>query len=84
MELVLSTKNFKHLSSQKEDLFYEPSGFLTSQYKRVVKTNYKANKASSIFGIKQRLNSKSFATSCAAETTLKLSLFLASILLIFN
>ncbi|WP_298554795.1 hypothetical protein [uncultured Algibacter sp.] len=84
MELVLSSKNFKHLSNQKEDLIIEPSGFLTSEYKNVVKSSYKTKNSTSIFGIKQRIKSRNFITSRVAETTVKLSLFLTIILLIFN
>ena len=84
MELVLSSKNFERLSKQKEDLINKPSGFLTSQYKRSVKASYKTKKSTSIFGIRQRMKIRNFATSRVAETTLKLSLFLTIILLIFN
>ena len=84
MEFVLSTKNFEHSFKQKEDLINKPSGFLTSNYKRVVKASYKTKKVTSIFGIKQRIKNRSYITSCVAETILKLSLFLVIILLIFN
>ena len=84
MELVLSTKNFESLSNQKEDLVNKPSGFLNSQYKNVVKHSYKNQKATSIFGIKLRVKSRSYVVNCVAETTLKLSLFLTVMLLILN
>lgn len=84
MELVLSSKNFERLSKQNEDYINKPSGFLTSKYKAVVKQNYSKQKPTSIFGIKQRVKSKRYTTSCVAETTLKLALFLVTIVIIFN
>ncbi len=83
MELVLSTQNLGRLPKQKQDLINKPSGFLNSQYKDVVKASYKNQKTTSIFGIKQRVKSRRYTTSCVAETTLKLSLFLIIVLLIF-
>ncbi len=84
MQLVLSTKNLGRLPKQKEDYINKPSGFLTSQYKTIVKQNYSKQKENSIFGIKQHVKSKRYATNCLAETTLKLSLFLIIVLLSFN
>ncbi|MFV9551933.1 hypothetical protein [Algibacter sp. PT7-4] len=84
MELVLSTKKVKNVTKQKEDLINKPSGFLTSRYKQVVKSNFKANKAASIFNLRQQIKSRGYATSCIMETSLKLSVFLTAILLIFN
>ena len=84
MELVLSTKNFEPVPKQYEDHINKPSGFLTSQYKTIVKQNYSNQKPSSIFGIKQHIKSRSYSTNNLAETTLKLSLFLITIVLIFN
>lgn len=84
MELVLTSNNFERLSKQKEYFINKPSGFLTSEYKNVVKTSYNTKKTASIFGIKQRIKSRSYATSRVAETSLKLSFFLVAILLIFN
>ncbi|PWH81662.1 hypothetical protein DIS18_13350 [Algibacter marinivivus] len=84
MELVLTNRNLGRFPKQQEDYINKPSGFLNSQYKSIVEKSYKNKKSNSIFGIKQRVKSKSYATSCVAETTLKLSLFLVTMLLIFN
>ncbi len=84
MELVLTSKKLGRLTKQKENYVNEPSGFLNSQYKNVVERSYKRKNKTSIFGIRQRIKSKSYATSCVAETTLKLSLFLVVMLIIFN
>ncbi len=84
MELVLSTKNFESLPKHNEDYINKPSGFLTSYYKTIVKQNYSKQKPTSIFGIKQRIKSRSYSVNNLAETTLKLSLFLIAIVLIFN
>jgi len=84
MELVLSTKNFERLSKQDKDYINKPSGFLTSEYKTIVKQNYNEQKPTSIFGVKQRIKSRSYSTNNLAETTLKLSLFLITMVLIYN
>lgn len=84
MELVLSTKNFEPVPKHNEDYINRPSGFLTSQYKTIVKQNYSKQKPTSIFGIKQCIKSRSYSINNLAETTLKLSLFLIATVLIFN
>ncbi|WP_298239287.1 hypothetical protein [uncultured Algibacter sp.] len=84
MELVLSSENVEPLPSQKEDLIVKPSNFLNSSYKNIVKQNYTKQNSASVFGIRQRVKSHLFSSPTAAETTLKLSLFLALILLVFN
>lgn len=84
MDLVLTSKKLGRLTKQKEDYINQPSGFLNSQYKSVVERSYKRQNKTSIFGIRQRIKSKSYATSCVAETTLKLSLFLVVMLMIFS
>ena len=84
MELVLSTKNFEPVPKHNEDYINRPSGFLTSQYKTIVKQNYSKQKPTSIFGIKQCIKSRSYSINNLTETTLKLSLFLITIVLIFN
>jgi hypothetical protein len=84
MELVLTTEDFEPLPKQNEDLICEPSGFLNSYYKSIVNENYKKQKPTSIFALKQRIRSKCHTTNCIAATTLRLSVFLTVILLIFN
>ena len=84
MELVLSSENVEPLPRQKVDLIIKPSNFLNSSYKNIVKKNYTKQNSSSIFGIRQSVKSHIFNSSSTTETTLKLSLFLAIVLLIFN
>jgi hypothetical protein len=84
MELVLTSKKTGRLTKQKDDYINKPSGFLHSQYKSVVEHSYKRQNKTSIFGIRQRIKSKNYAISCVAETTLKLSLFLLVMVMIFN
>ena len=83
MELVLTSKNFEPLVKQQEDLVCEPSGFLTSEYKNVVNESLNNVSSKSIFGIRQRIKSRNYSRTCVAETTLKLALFLVTILLIY-
>ncbi len=84
MELVLTTQDLEPLPKKNEDLISKPSGFLTSQYKAVVKQNYSKQKSTSIFGVKQLIKSRSYSTNSIVGTTLKLSLFLITLVLIFN
>ncbi|GAA4963655.1 hypothetical protein [Algibacter aquimarinus] len=84
MELALKIDDLEPLPKQNKDLICEPLGFLNSEYKSVVKDSLKSSSSKSIFGIKQRIKSRSYLTSCVAETTIKLSVFLTVILLIFN
>ncbi len=84
MELVLTTEDLEPLPKQQDDLITEPSGFLNSEYKSVVKHSLNNISSKSIFGIRQRIKSRSYITSCVAETTIKLSVFLTLIFLIFN
>ncbi|MCF7560968.1 hypothetical protein L3X39_10005 [Sabulilitoribacter multivorans] len=84
MELVLTKEDLEPLPKQKEDLISEPSGFLNSYYKNIVSENYKKLNTTSIFAFKQRIKRKCYTRNCMAETTLKLSIFLVAILLIFN
>lgn len=84
MELVLTTEDLEPLPKQQEDLITEPSGFLNSEYKSVVNQSLNNVSSKSIFGIRQRIKSRSYITSCVIGTTLKLSVFLTLIFLIFN
>lgn len=83
MELVLTSKNFEPLVKQQKGLITAHSGFLNSEYKSVVKESLNKVSPKSIFGIRQRIKSRNYSTTCVAETTLKLSLFFVVILLIF-
>tara|TARA_R110000868_G_scaffold150151_9_gene373112 strand:+ start:1274 stop:1528 length:255 start_codon:yes stop_codon:yes gene_type:complete len=84
MELVLTIEDLEPLPKQQEDLIVKPLGFLNSKYKNVVNESLNNASSKSIYGIRQRIKSRSYTTTCVAETTLRLSVFLTVILLIFN
>ena len=85
MELVLTTEDLEPLPSKQKDLITEYSGFLNSEYKSVVSDSLNNVSAKSIFGIRQSIKSRNYiVASSIAETTLKLSVFLTAIVLIFN
>jgi len=61
-----------------------PSGILNSEYKSIVKKNFRNMGKPSLFGIKQRLKSKQYSMNCGVEATLKISLFLIGLIFAFN
>ncbi|WP_452219527.1 hypothetical protein [Lacinutrix salivirga] len=75
MELVITPQDLEPLPIQEIDTVTQPLGFLTSQYKEEVKHNFFNAKKTSLFGIKQRIKSKSYATCCSMSTLLKVTLF---------
>lgn len=60
------------------------SGLLNSNYKAIVKQNFKDLKSNSLFSLKQRIRSNQFQTSSSIETTLKVALFLVALIIAFN
>lgn len=84
MELVIILQELESLRKKNEDLVSEPLGFLNSEYKSLVTESLKNVSSKSIFGIRQRVKSRSYTTCCHSGIALKLSLFLIIILLIFN
>lgn len=84
MELVLTSEDLEPLPKHKTDFITKPSGFLNSQYKSVVNKNFNSMSSKSIFGIRQRIKNRNYSRISIAENTLKLSVFLTVILLIFN
>lgn len=85
MELIITNTKSQSLSKPKtfeKESHYE--GILNSNYKQVVNQNLKSASPNTVFGIKQRVKSLQFITTCTAtETLLKLSVFTVAILLIF-
>lgn len=59
------------------------SGLLNSNYKSVVKQNFKDLKNNSIFSLKQRLKSNELQKSSSIETALKVALFMVALILAF-
>lgn len=84
MELVLTTVDLEPLPKQEEDLIMEPSGFLNSEYKSVVNESLNNVSSKSIFGIKQRIKNRQYQFTSAIETVLKVSTFMAIIMIIFS
>ena len=81
MELVITTQDLEPLPQKENDAVNRPLGFLNSNYQQVVKSNFSKMNSNSIFGIKQRLKSRQFNTSCSVETILKVSLFFVAFLI---
>ncbi len=76
MELVITSQDLEPLPKQNEELIYKPLGFLTSNYKQMVRSNFNKVNSHSIFGIRQRIKSRRFSSNSSIETILKVSLFL--------
>lgn len=83
MELVLTQEDLEPLLKQQKDLITEHSGFLNSEYKSVVNESLNNGSSKSLFGIRQRIKNSNYVTTNVAATTLRLSVFLIAILLIF-
>ncbi|MDO6595295.1 hypothetical protein Q4512_00120 [Oceanihabitans sp. 2_MG-2023] len=81
MELVFTTQDLEPLPKLENDIVTQPLGFLNSNYQKIVKSNFERANANSIFGIKQRLKSRQFNTTCSIETVLKVSLFFVAFLM---
>lgn len=81
MELVITPQDLEPLPKQEISTVTKPLGFLTSQYKKGVKSNFFSSKKTSLFGIKQRLKSKNYSTCCSVGTVLKVSVFVIGTLI---
>lgn len=60
------------------------TGLLNSNYKSIVKYNFKNLKNNSIFGLKQRLKSEQLQTCCSVATSIKLLVFFTVIIIAIN
>jgi len=76
MELVITSQDLEPLPIQKEEPVNKPLGFLTSNYKQIVKSNFNKVNSNTIFGIRQRIKSRQHSTNYSIETILKVSLIL--------
>jgi hypothetical protein len=85
MELVLTQQNAEPFPINKfNSIHNKPLGLLTSEYKAVAKSNYHNFNKQSLFGMRQAVKSQFYNSTCVAEVTLKLSLFLILFLMIFS
>jgi hypothetical protein len=85
MELVLTTQDLESLPEPRVFVkLPRPEGLLNSNYKNLVKNNFKNTTSNSLFSIKQRLRSRQYQFTSSIGTALKVSLFFIAILLIFN
>ena len=76
MKLVIASQDLEPLPKQNEDFVNKPLGFLTSNYKQIVKSNFNTINSHSIFGIRQRIKSRQYVANYSIETILKVTLFL--------
>ena len=84
MELVLISEDLESLPKQEEDFIVKPSGFLNSEYKRVVNESLNNPSSKSIFGIKQRIKSIKYQFTSTIEPVLKVSVFAIIIMVTFS
>lgn len=84
MELLVTTEDLEPLPSQEISVHNKPMGLLTSSYKNVVSSNYKNLNHQSLFGKRQAIKNCFYNSNCAAEVTLKVSLFLIVFLALFS
>ena len=84
MELVLTKQEVEPFPLKKQEVVHDkPMGFLTSNYKSVVTSNYRNLNRQSLFSKRENAKSYFYNSQCAAEVTLKVSLFLAILLAFF-
>ncbi len=74
LETELESINVRHFTSH---------GLLNSNYKSVVKQNFKKSTTKSVFGIRQRLKSSQFNMINHTAVILKLSLFAVVLVALF-
>ena len=84
MELVLTTQELEPLPKRRLEVApVRPEGLLNSNYKNIVRCNFRSNNSNSIFGIKQRVKSRQYQSTSSIDTILKLSVFLIALAIIF-
>ena len=84
MELVLSATDLDPLPERKSvSNVIQPEGILNSNYKQVVKENFKSNSSQSIFGIRQRIKSRRYQFTPGIDVILKVSVFVIALAVIF-
>ena len=85
MELVLTNQEIEPLPiSEHEIIHNKPMGFLTSNYKACTSIDSLNYSDHTLFGKRQNIKSCFYNSQCAAEVTLKVSLFLIVFLAMFS
>ncbi|MCA0132415.1 hypothetical protein [Winogradskyella alexanderae] len=82
MELVLH-KELESVPEPIEVPHFTTHGILNSNYKSLVKNNFRKSNSKSIFGIRQRLRASQFNVVNHAEVILKISVFALVLIAIF-
>ncbi|WP_340155273.1 hypothetical protein [uncultured Winogradskyella sp.] len=82
MELVLNT-TLESVPEPIEVTSFTSHGLLNSNYKSIVKQNFRKSTKKSIFGIRQRLKSSQFKMVDHTVAILKLSVFAMVLIAIF-
>ena len=82
MELVVN-QTLEYLPEPIEVSQFTTPGLLNSNYKSVVKSNYRACTSTSIFGIRQRLKSSQLRMVNHTAVILKLSVFAIFLIALF-
>ena len=83
MELVVNTFETEPLPEPRESFVYTNKPLLNSSYKAAVQQNFINSDKPSVFRMRQRLKFKQFNSANAIGVTLKLSLFVIAISMIF-
>jgi len=76
MKLVFTSQELEPFPKHYEGPVNKPLGFLTSEYKQIVKRNFNNINSPSLFGVRQRIKRLQYRTNSGIETILKVSLFL--------
>ncbi len=85
MELLLNSSVPKAGSGKNHEIdSFEPGGILKSKYQTIVELTHNASSANSLYRLKQGIKTQRYHLVSSAETLLKLSIFTAVILSIFN
>ena len=83
MESITITSNLVSNSNVQTSKVNNYLGLLNSDYKNIVKANFKNFKSSSLYSIKQRVKSNQFQTCCFVETSLKVLIFFVATIIAF-
>lgn len=84
MELLLAVSDSKPIVSENHLNSFKPGGVLNSEYQSIVKLTQDMSSATSLYRIKQSIKTKRYYLVSNAETLLKLTVFAAVILSVFN
>jgi hypothetical protein len=83
MELVINSRELEETSEQ-ENPFAEPSNFLNSNYKTVVKQSLKNASSKSIFGLRRRIKNSRYKYISTAEVSIKVILFFGILVVLYS